>query len=309
MQHQPPTRELGVDEYNRLLNLLEERRFDEAQVRARVLLERSDIGLLIRAKTHNLICWTFIEGLKRAAPEAVLHGEEAVRLATGLGERPLQVQAMLNLAAAWYQMAGYDSAQTLYRECLSLVTANPKLLPFGRVLAHQGLAQLAQVEARYPEALRHLETAQEISQAEGGLFLLADIHRRRALLLLKVNQLEQAADALAKVDESALASGPRSLWWKTHFHFTQARIKVARGQWSGARPLVANTLALAHELGDLPIVAEATSLHALIEFAEGRKDAPRRARAALTYAIQSGRRDVVVEVRELLKEYLTAEMP
>lgn len=298
----------GLEEYQRLLSLLDERRFEEAQVRARVLLESSDTGLLVRAKTHNLICWAFIEGLKRAAPEAVLHGEEAVRIARRLGEHALVVQAAFNLASAFYQVGTYESAWNTYQEILGILGANPSLLPFGAVIARQGLAQIALLMGRPREALDFLEGARAYCRDDESHFLLADLHRRRALVLLKLNLPDEAARALAEINDNAYSSGPRSLWWKTNLGYTRARVEMALGRFSAARPLVQTALALARELADLPVLAEATCLLALIEQAEGRKEAPRRARQALTYAIHSGRRDVADDIRDRLKEFLGADL-
>lgn len=295
----------GLDEYQRLLALLDERRFDEAQVRGRVLLERPEISLLARAKTHNLLCWTFVEGLKRAAAEATLHGEEAVRLAAGLGERSVYAQALCNLASAQYQLGNWDIAGELYRELMSVLETDPGLVPFGQVLAHQGLAQLALVKGDPAEALRLLDSARGCCTPDSAGVLLADLDRRRVLALLALHEVERAAAIMATVDEDAVPAGPRGLWWKTHVRFTRTRVELARGHWITARTMAANTLALARELGDLPVVAECLCLQALVDQAEGRKEAGRRARAALTSAIASGRRDVTQDVRERLKDLLT----
>lgn len=298
----------GLEEYQRLLGLLDLRRFDEALVRARILLETGEIGALLRSKVHNLVCWTFIEGLKQASPEAALHGEEAVRLADGLGERSLQLQAMCNLASAYHQIGDYELARQTYQEIIAHLTRDPALLTCGLVIAHQGLAHLAMLQGSHPEALRLLEIARSHCTDEESRFFLADLYRRQAMVLIKLNRPEEAAQALGRIAEDAYASGPRSLWWKTHLSFTRARVELALGHWSQARALGHNTLALARELGDVPVIAEATCLLALAEAAEGRKEAGKRARRALTYAVHSGRRDVVTDVRERLKDLLAGEL-
>jgi tetratricopeptide (TPR) repeat protein len=309
VSQQPSATELpGLDEYQRLLALLDERRFDESLVRGRLLLESVSAGPLVRAKTHNLICWTFIEGLKRASPEAVLNGEEAVALATALAERSLMLQAQFNLASAYYQMGDYASARAIYQQMLVLLAADPSLIPYGQVIARQGLAQLDLVEGQPEVALAHLDAALELCREGDAGFLQAELHRRRTLALLKLDRVPEAAEALSRVDENACASGPRSLWWKTHLGFTRARVELAQKRVLQARPLAQNSFALARELNDMPVLAECTCLLALIEWAEGRKEAPRRARLALTYAIQSGRRDVVDDVRARMKEILGDEL-
>ncbi|HYF93449.1 MAG TPA: hypothetical protein VD969_14645 [Symbiobacteriaceae bacterium] len=298
----------GIEEYHRLLVLLDERRFEEALVRARVAIESGDVGPLVRAKTHNLLCWTFIEGLKQASPEAALHGEEAVRLANALGERSLQLQAMCNLASAYHQIGDFSQARQTYQEILRHLKRDPSLVPCGLVIAHQGLAHLDMVAGLCSEALHHLQEAESHCGDEESRFMLSDLYRRQALVLLKLDRPEEAAQVLSRIADDAYASGPRSLWWKTHLNFTRARVELALGHWAQARALGLNTLALARELADLPVLAEATCLLALSDYAEGRKEAGKRARRALTFAIHSGRRDVVADVRERLKDLLAGEL-
>ena len=300
---QPPQapERFGLEEYQRLLALLDERRFDEAQVRARVLLETGSVGALLRAKLHNLLCWTFIEGNKYATPEAALHGEEAVRLAELLGERSFQLQAMCNLASAYHQLADYEACRKTYQEMVVHLTRDPSLLPCGLVIAYEGLAQVDLVTGNCAEALAQLETARHLCRHEENRGLLPDVLRRQALVLLKLHRHEEAAQSLALIHEESLASGPRSLWWKTHLAYTRARVELARGHWSQARVLATAALALARELGDLPVLAEATCLMALLDHAEGRREALGRARKAVTFDIHSGRRDVVAEVRDRLR--------
>jgi tetratricopeptide (TPR) repeat protein len=298
----------ALAEYQRLLGLLDERRFDEAQVRARLLLESSEAGPLLRAKVHNLMCWTFIEGLKHATPEASLHGEEAVRLAAALGERSLQVQAMCNLASAYHQVGSYDLSRQTYQEIIAHLTREPSLVTCGLIIAYQGLAQLDLGLGRPHEALHYLDTARTYCRDEECRFLRADLDRRQALVLLELQRPEEAAETLAHIDDAVYSSGPRSLWWKTHLAFTRARVQLAQGHWGEARTLITNAMALARELGDMPVLAESTCLMALLEQAEGRKDALKRAKRALAYAIHTGRRDVVNDVRHRLRDLLSREL-
>ncbi|MFZ5817438.1 MAG: hypothetical protein ACOY93_19410 [Bacillota bacterium] len=300
--------ESGLEEYERLLRLLDQRRFDEALMRGQVLLEQPETVALARAKTHNLLCWIFVEGLKRPAPEAVLHGEESVRLAERLGEEGLLVQSLCNLASAYYQIADYDQAERSYRRVTGLLQERPALLPYGRVLALQNLAQIDLVRGEAGLALQKLQEAEALCTDPEGQALLSEIHRRQAMAHLRLGQPRQAAAVLEKVDEAALAAGPRGLWWRTHLGITRSRVAIALGHWGAARGITVNTMALARELGDMPVLAECSCLLATVEAAEGKKEVHRRARSALTYAIQSGRRDVVEDVRERMKDYLEKEI-
>ncbi len=307
MSQQPRERDsIGLEEYQRLLTLLDQRRFDEAQVRARFLLERPGLAPLVETKTHNLLCWIFVEALKSPAAEAILHGEEAVTLAQAHGLGALHAESLINLAGALYQMGDFARSRKCYEELELALTEQPSLMPLGRIIVQQGFAQVAAVENRLNDAMDHLNNAMALCTKDQSAFMRADTIRRRALLYLRLGQSDLAALDMEQVDESAVGSGNRSLWWKTHYRFTLARIELARGHWVSARPLIINTLALARELADQPVLAECLCLLALVEQAEGRKEAPKRARTALTTAINSGRRDVVEEVRNRLKDLLAS---
>ncbi len=298
----------GLEEYERLLQLLDQRRFDEVLVRGQVLLEQPETGSFTRAKTHNMLCWVFIEGIKRPTPEAVLHGEEAVRLAERLEEQGLRVQSLCNLASACYQIGDFDQAEQCYFQVMRLLTERPSLLPYGKVLALQGLAQIDMVRGEHAEAVKKLNEAEQLCTDDESRCLLADVYRRQAMALLRLDQPHKAAEQLAKVDEASLSNGLRGLWWRTHLGITKARVEIAMGRWPTARTVATNTMALARELGDMPVLAECACLLATVEAAEGRKEVHKRARAALTFAIQSGRRDVVDDIRERMKDYLTTEI-
>lgn len=298
----------GLEEYERLLQLLDQRRFDEVLVRGHVLLEQPETGVFTRAKTHNMLCWVFVEGIKRPAPEAVLHGEEAVRLTERLDEQALRVQSLCNLASACYQVGEFDRAEQCYRLVVQVLENRPVLLSYGKVLALQGMAQIDMVRGENGEAVKKLLEAERLCNDDESRCLLADIYRRQAMALIRLGEPQRAAEALAKVDESSLATGLRGLWWRTHLGITRARVQIAMGRWSSARTIATNTMALARELGDMPVLAECACLLATVDAAEGRKEVYKRARSALTFAIQSGRRDVVEDIRARIQEYLSAEI-
>lgn len=296
----------GLAEYERLLSLLDQRRFDEALLRAEVMLETAEVAPQTRARTHNLICWALCSGLKRPSPKAVLHGEEAVRLAEELCMAKLALQALCNLGNALFQTAEYEGAADAYRRMERQATAAPSLLPHGRILALQGLAQVDLAQGEAERALELLQQAEALcAQGEGeSPHLLPEVLRRQALVLLRLGRPRRAMQVLARLDEPELAESAGGLWWRTELGLTRARAAAAQGYWKQARRLVVITIALAQELADLPVLAQATCLLAIMEGREGCEGVTRRARKALLIAIQSGRRDVVDEVRDALRPYL-----
>jgi tetratricopeptide (TPR) repeat protein len=299
----------GLEEYRRLLPLLDQRdRVEELQVRARVLLDRDDIGMAVRARLHNLLCWTYIEGLRRPSAESVLHGEEAVRIARRADDRELLLQALANLAHAYTQVSDHTPAAECYREILQQLQGQQDLLPFGRTVAHIGLGYLHYLRQRYDEALAEYGRAEADCRAQGSRYFIADLARRKALVLVKMGRAAEAGVLMESINESTFDLPGRSLWWKPVFMASMARVQYAQGNLPAAREVAQNTLVLARELGDQAIMAEACCILAQADYQEGRKEASRRARSALTYAIASGRRDVVEEVRERLSPLLGMEI-
>lgn len=298
-----PQEVTGTAEYRRLIALLDERRFDEALVRTRLLLENPDLHASIAARAHNLACWLHLEGLKRPCPEAVLHGREAVRLFRKLRLHRLACEAMINLASAHHQLGEWPAADQCNRRALALLRRHPDALPFGRIVVFAALGCTAYSARRYRMALRYLSRAECLCTREEDRFLLYDIWRRRSLVLLEMGAVTEATAWLDRI-QAEVDPGRHSLWWRTRYRVARARLEVARCNWHQARGFIQNTLAQAQEHDDLPALAECWCLLAQIDQGEGRRDARRRARQALNYAIASGRRDVVRMVRERLRPLL-----
>lgn len=297
----------GFDEYERILGLVEQRRFDEALVRGQVLLEQPETAALIKAKTHNLLSWLLLEGLRRPVPAALLHAEEAIRIACRLGEREIELQALLNLAAAAYQHGDYEAAEGTYRRAEALLESAPAPLPAVRTLILQGLSDVAAARGDLEQALQLLDRAEAALGSEGSQVLLAELFRRRAILLLRMGRPKEAGRELGKAEQPLPLGERPGLWWRSQLAVARAALELALGRKVKARRQAETALALAQELGDTPALAEAHSLLALLETSACREKAHARARLALSYAIQSGRRDVVEGVRRRVGAFLEAD--
>lgn len=297
---------VGAEDYVRLIALKDERRFDEALVRAQVLLEREDIHLAVRAKTHRAACWLYCEGLRRPCPEAVLHAEEAVRIFGATGDLQQKCDTLVQQAAAHAAMCEWDKVEACQRAALEVLAVDPQAIPYGPIITQIGLGFAYYSQDRFSDAHRAYDAAEERCRDEDTLFLLHEVWRRRAMVLLKQGDTAGARHWLDRIEQSQ-GTGGASMWWQTVYRTVRHRLEVAAGNWAQARAGAQNTLQLARELQDLPVMAECACLLALIDRAEGRRDAWRRARSALNYAIWSGRRDVVKEVRERLQPLLTLE--
>src|SRR5438132_5138740 len=93
----------SLGEYGRCLGLL-----GEAEALARALDDRAQLG--------RVLAW--IAGLRRATGDhegAIAAGQQALELATVLGEDALQVQASMNLGQAYYAIGDFGRAAELLR--------------------------------------------------------------------------------------------------------------------------------------------------------------------------------------------------
>ena len=297
----------GLDEYRRLLALVDERRFEEILARGRLLLEGDDHGGAVEARVHNLICWTLAEGLKRPCAEAVLHGDEAVRLAGALPDPALQAESLVNLGAARSAQTEWEEAASAYRQLQALLVTHPGALRHGGIIAALNLGCVAACQDNFAEALRHYDAAEALCSGDEHAFFRTEIWRRQAVAQLRSGHIVEAERLLAQVDEGKMNSRGYSLWSKCQYRMALCRLEMARGHWSRARSQLAGTLALARELADLAAMAEATCMLAVMDYSEGKKEGWRRARLAINYAIASGRKDVASDVRRRLRTFLDQE--
>ena len=298
----------GLDEYRRLVALVDERRYEEILARGRLLLEGEGPGSpAVEARVHNLLCWTLAEAMKKPCAEAVLHGDEAVRLAGGLPDPVLQAEGLVNLGAARSALGEWEAAAAAYRYVQELLAEHPEALRHGLIIAATNLGCIAACQERFPEAVRQYDAAVALCTGDEHAFFRFDLLRRKAVALLRDGHVAEAERLLSQVDETRLGGRGYSLWSKCQFRLALCRLEMARGNWSRCRQLLAGALALARELNDLSAMAEACCMLAVMDYSEGRKEGWRRSRLAINYAIASGRKDVLTDVRRRLKTFLDQE--
>lgn len=94
----------SAEAYRTILGLIREGRHHEALQRADEALGADQIGRTKAARLHSLICWLYTEELQQASMVAILHGEEAVRLAGALHDPWIKCEALALLVRAYCQV-------------------------------------------------------------------------------------------------------------------------------------------------------------------------------------------------------------
>lgn len=292
-------RSAGHQEFRRLHGLCDMRQYEEALGRARLLLEQPQTGQFIRAQTHDFLCWLLVEPLRRPGPEAVLHGEEAVRLLRMHKDWTHLPRSLIHLAQADLVSCNVAASIAALKEAGELLEATPDAISGGRVLVQSMLGEALARSGRSAEAMAAWEEGEQLCLGGEHRLLLHDVWRRKALFLLREGDIDQAKLLIGQLDECT-NHRRRSVWWKTSVRILRARLLVAQGHLRIARQELKGTLALAQELGDLPTLAEAYCLTGVMDHQEQRQEVERSARSALYYAVIAGRPDLVEEVHQRL---------
>jgi hypothetical protein len=106
-------------------------RFPEAIGLIEELLADPNLGRSRRAQLHGLACWIYDGPLKQSGPQAVLHGEEAVRLADLLHDPWHRADAQAHLIGARIHMGDLCGARRELERLQAEVDQMPDLLSDG----------------------------------------------------------------------------------------------------------------------------------------------------------------------------------
>lgn len=101
----------GMDEYRSVQELVIGGRHREALERARKALMMGRLGRRNAARLNSLVCWIYVTGLQEPSPAAVLHGEEAVRLADLVNDEWVRCEAWSRLIPAYCQLGDLARAE------------------------------------------------------------------------------------------------------------------------------------------------------------------------------------------------------
>jgi tetratricopeptide (TPR) repeat protein len=100
-----------MDEYRSVQELVRGGQYQEALERARAALVFGRLGRRYAARLNSLVCWLYVSGLQEPSPAAVLHGEEAVRLADLCNDEWIRCEALGRLIPAYCHLGDVDRAE------------------------------------------------------------------------------------------------------------------------------------------------------------------------------------------------------
>lgn len=121
----------GVEEYRSVQELVKQGHYHEALERAHGALIQGQMGRRMAARLNSLLCWLYVSGLQEPSPTAVLHGEEAVRLAELCGDAWVRCEALTRLVPAYCQMGDLGRAEQGCEALASELQQNEMVIPGG----------------------------------------------------------------------------------------------------------------------------------------------------------------------------------
>lgn len=101
----------GMEEYRSVQELIRNGKCQEALERARQALMAGRLGRRNAARLNSLACWLYVSVLQEPSPAAVLHGEEAVRLADLCSDEWVRCEAWSRLIPAYCHLGDLARAQ------------------------------------------------------------------------------------------------------------------------------------------------------------------------------------------------------
>lgn len=178
----------GLEEYRAVQQLAREGGYRAALERAYQALLVGGLGRRSAARLHSLLCWIYLFGLKQPSPVAVLHGEEAVRLADLCSDAWIRSEALARLIPAYCQMGDLARANQACDRLEREVGQNELVLLEGRLALWmlRALVSLAEGNSR--------ETAHALIQAQGCAQHLPD-------KVLRLQGLKRFLEALEGVGQ------------------------------------------------------------------------------------------------------------
>ena len=188
----------ALGEYGRCLALL-----GEAEALARALDDRARLG--------RVLAW--MAGLLRTTGDhegAISAGQQALELATALGESALQVQASLNLGQAYYAIGDFGRAAELLRWSVEAADREPGTPSTDvRIWSQAWLARTLGALGAFAEGRRHGEEALRLATLEGRGATPIMAHSCLGDLYLAKGDLEYTIQVLEQGLALCHASGNR----------------------------------------------------------------------------------------------------
>lgn len=155
----------GREEYRSVQELVRAGRYQEAVERARRALIRGGLGRRNAALLNSLVCWLYVS-LQEPSPAAVLHGEEAVRLAELCKDEWVRAEALARLIPAYCHMGDVARAEQGCERLATELGRNEMVILGGWAAFWMLRTLVAMAAGDLEQAARCLDRAEEAAGPE-----------------------------------------------------------------------------------------------------------------------------------------------
>lgn len=282
----------SADEYRTVKALVRDGNYREALERAARAIQTAGLGRKHMAKLHSLSCWLLTEPLQQSGPQAVLFGEEALRLADLVNDEWIRADALARLITAYCHVGDLNRARAAAHRLESELNRNPAALDGGRATFWTLRAGILSTAGLDEPALRALERAEaEVEPHAVHYHTLLP-----ALLLQTLVCLGRCDEAGGLIDRHRTAPvGDAELEWqlgKVWLTFRQAGA-------TAARPQLEALIDRARTAGLIGLEARTTMLLAQsLGPEQGDRGYALRARA-ISLALSAGRMDLAMRLKRM----------
>ncbi|MFZ5815088.1 MAG: hypothetical protein ACOY93_07265 [Bacillota bacterium] len=183
----------GMEEYRAVQELAREGRFAEAIDRACRALINGRLGRRYAARLNSLVCWLYVSSLQEPSPAAVLHGEEAVRLADLCKDEWIRCEALARLVPAYCHMGDVERADQTCEALAGELERNEMLIPGGWGAFWLLRSLVAMAAGELEQACRWLDRAEEATGS--GVPGLSDRIRQHRQVLEALGDQTGAVEA------------------------------------------------------------------------------------------------------------------
>ncbi|MDB4895243.1 MAG: hypothetical protein JWN15_1505 [Firmicutes bacterium] len=187
----------SAEEFGTLDALVRQGRHLEAIDRARLTLLSGQAGRRSAARLHTLICRLYTEELQQPCPAAILHAEEAVRLAEAVRDPWIKCEALSRIVHACCQVGDRCRAASACDALAAEVERNAAVVPGGHAAVLMLRATVAMAGEEWPLAMALLRQAEAAGSGEAPE-VAARVYADKVVVLLASGAYGDARALLAE---------------------------------------------------------------------------------------------------------------
>lgn len=290
----------SAEEYRTVQGMFRMGRYREALERANAALVAGYLGRRHAARLHTLICRLYTEELHRTCPAAVLHGEEALRIADLINDAWIKCDALFWLVQAHARMGDVARARAACDEVALELERNEAVIAGRYASLYLLRAAVAMAEGHDDRGLAELQQA-ETMLGQGA----AEVAPRVQVLLLgALLANSQYSEARRRLDEGTPDVGDDTMLlldWAVYRAWL-ATVESPRAQ---ARAAVQDVLERADSAGHTAAGAHCLVLSAILTQELDPAEARRLGQLGIHRALAAGRLDLARQFRRRLESLLS----